>query len=88
TVIIGGESLSPRAKESWFAHYPKGRKLFNSYGPTETTVVATVAEIKNDGAAVTIGAPLDGIYTAIVGEDLRLTVAPAISNSPLQPSGN
>lgn len=72
TVIIGGESLSPRSKESWFAHYPKGRKLFNSYGPTETTVVATVAEIKNDGAAVTIGAPLDGIYTAIVGEDLRL----------------
>ena len=46
TVIIGGESLSPRAKERWFAHYPKGRKLFNSYGPTETTVVATAAEIK------------------------------------------
>lgn len=70
TVIIGGESLSSRAKEHWFTHYPRGKRLFNSYGPTETTVVATAAEIRNDGTPVTIGTPLDGIYAAIVGENL------------------
>ncbi|MEX0632521.1 AMP-binding protein [Serratia ureilytica] len=70
TAIIGGESLSPRAKESWFAHYPKGRKLFNSYGPTETTRGGDGR--RNQTMAPRRYAPLDGIYTAIVGEDLRL----------------
>lgn len=70
TVIIGGESLSSQARKRWFTHYPDGIRLFNSYGPTEATVVATVAEIKNDDTPVTIGIPLDGIFTAIVGENL------------------
>ena len=70
TVIVGGESLSARAKELWFLQPPCGRRLINTYGPTEATVVATAAEVKNDDAAITIGSPLSGVFVAIVGENL------------------
>ncbi|MEX0493719.1 AMP-binding protein [Raoultella terrigena] len=70
TVIVGGESLSERARSLWFLHNPSGRRLINSYGPTEATVVATTAEAKNDDTPISIGTPLDGILTAIVGENL------------------
>lgn len=70
TVIVGGESLSVRARELWFLQSPSGRRLINSYGPTEATVVATAAEVKNDHAPITIGSPLSGVFAVIVGENL------------------
>lgn len=70
TVIVGGESLSARSKELWFSKHSGHRRLINSYGPTEATVVATAAEVKNDDGPITIGSPLNGIFTAIVGENL------------------
>ncbi|MTH46372.1 AMP-binding protein [Intestinirhabdus alba] len=71
TVIVGGESLSERTRAHWFLHHPGGRRLINSYGPTEATVVATAAAVKNDDAPVTIGTPLKGVLTAIVGDNLK-----------------
>ncbi|MGF6190992.1 AMP-binding protein [Serratia sp. 2723] len=70
TVIVGGESLSSRTRDLWFLQSPCGRRLINSYGPTEATVVATAAEVKNDDAPITIGSPLNGVFIAIVGENL------------------
>lgn len=70
-LIVGGENLSPQARNIWFSHQLSGKQLINSYGPTEATVVATTAEISNDSAPIPIGQPMDDITILIVGSNLQ-----------------
>ena len=63
-MILGGEAC-PEAL-AW--RLAEDRELWNTYGPTEATVVSTARRLRV-GEPVTIGSPLAGWLTAVVGPD-------------------
>jgi non-ribosomal peptide synthetase-like protein len=65
-LIVGGEECPAELVSRW----APGRRMLNTYGPTETTVVATAAECVA-GEAITIGTPLPGYLTRVLGENLE-----------------
>lgn len=65
-VIIGGEAVLEQRVKSWRQLVGRHILLFNSYGPSEATVVATVAEISQINAAITIGQPLSNRAVVVV----------------------
>jgi non-ribosomal peptide synthetase-like protein len=65
-LVVGGEECPGELVSRW----APGRRMLNTYGPTETTVVATAAECVA-GEAVTIGKPLPGYVTRVLGENLE-----------------
>ena len=65
-LVVGGEECPAELVSRW----APGRRMLNTYGPTETTVVATAAECVA-GEAVTIGTPLPGYVTRVLGENLE-----------------
>jgi non-ribosomal peptide synthetase-like protein len=65
-LVVGGEECPAELVSRW----APGRRMLNTYGPTETSVVATAAECVA-GEAVTIGAPLPGYVTRVLGENLE-----------------
>ena len=64
-LVVGGEECPAELVSRW----APGRRMLNTYGPTETSVVATAAECVA-GEAVTIGTPLPGYVTRVLGENL------------------
>lgn len=74
--IVGGEALRRADAVRWLAavkHQAQPGALVNTYGPTEATIVATAWTAPGEGGelpeSIPIGAPLDGMRVAIVGED-------------------
>ncbi|WP_425476114.1 amino acid adenylation domain-containing protein [Gordonia oleivorans] len=73
-LAVGGEALPPSLVRGWSARMT----LSNEYGPTETTVAVTSARYSADSdrpgggePTVTIGAPIPGVSTFILDEQLR-----------------
>ncbi|MGI9643906.1 MAG: amino acid adenylation domain-containing protein, partial [Ilumatobacteraceae bacterium] len=64
-VIVAGEACGPDLVAAHFATHPASR-LANEYGPTEATVWVTVAQTGRSTADVPIGAPIPGVWTAVV----------------------
>lgn len=68
TTIIGGERLSARSLQDWFASGGRKQLLVNTYGPTEASIVATAELIDSDWDGTgdpAIGRPLPGVLARI-----------------------
>ena len=66
--LVGGEALPlPLAQEL----RSRVRRLWNVYGPTETTIWSTIAEVKPDAGAVSIGQPIAATWTYVLDDTLR-----------------
>jgi amino acid adenylation domain-containing protein len=66
--LVGGETLPlPLARDL------RGRvaRLWNLYGPTETTIWSTIAEVRPDETAASIGRPLAATWTYVFDDALR-----------------
>ena len=70
-VILGGEAISPSLVASHFEKNGKAN-LYNEYGPTETTIWATVDHIKSVDSPITIGWPIKGVSTYVLGPEGQL----------------
>jgi amino acid adenylation domain-containing protein len=66
--LIGGEALSKDLAE---ALLNRCASLWNMYGPTETTVWATVKQIKDIEATISIGHPVANCQIYILDQHLR-----------------
>ncbi len=70
-LLLGGEAL-PASLVARLRPAMRGR-LFNMYGPTETTIWSTCAEVRHDGAPITIGKPIVNTRVYVVDRSLRVT---------------
>ncbi|MDH3584089.1 MAG: amino acid adenylation domain-containing protein, partial [Phycisphaerae bacterium] len=71
TIVVSGEPCPPELVHKWVR--PELRML-NVYGPTEATVNTTAWECV-PGATVTIGRPLRGYVTRVLGADMKPVAA-------------
>ncbi|MFC5720896.1 amino acid adenylation domain-containing protein [Streptomyces gamaensis] len=70
TVVVGGETLSPRHARAVLREFP-WIQLVNGYGPTEATTFATTHRVTDadcDGP-VPIGRPVAGATARVLGQD-------------------
>ncbi|HET9168257.1 MAG TPA: amino acid adenylation domain-containing protein [Actinospica sp.] len=66
--LAGGEALPlPLARDL----RARVARLWNVYGPTETTIWSTIAEVRPDDVAVSIGRPLAATSTYVLDDALR-----------------
>ncbi|TDX61140.1 amino acid adenylation domain-containing protein [Methylosinus sp. sav-2] len=75
--IVAGEACKRDVADHHFAKLPHAA-LFNEYGPTECSVWSTVHEIAEDenrSEPVSIGRPIPGARTYVVGPDGELSAA-------------
>jgi amino acid adenylation domain-containing protein len=71
-VVCGGESMSPRIPEVFYAALP-GSNLINAFGPTEAgPVTDNVIEPGSDGAFVPVGRPADNFRVTVLDANLDL----------------
>jgi amino acid adenylation domain-containing protein len=70
-VMIGGEAVSERALERWFARAGYRPVLYNSYGPTEATVSATALKLDDARNWRAIGRPLANARAYILDANLQ-----------------
>jgi amino acid adenylation domain-containing protein len=72
-VIFGGEALTFRALQPWFATHPGAEtRLINMYGITETTVHVTYREVSaqdSNGAQSLIGVPIPDLQLYLLDEN-------------------
>ncbi len=68
TVVAGAEACPLAVARAWAKG---GRRFYNAYGPTETTVCATMHRFVGTESCVPIGAPLPGVHTYVVSEELQ-----------------
>ena len=69
-IIIGGEAVSERALQAWFATSGHRPRLLNTYGPTEATISATMHEVTRSGLS-TIGRPSANTHVYILDERMQ-----------------
>src|SRR6185503_19716214 len=72
-VIIGGESVSPEAWDSWQQRVPRSVQLINAYGLTEATVTSTIfsSDGKPGRKSVPIGRPIRNTMVHVLDEQLN-----------------
>lgn len=75
TLLIAGEAASEELFRRWAQD---GRRVFNAYGPTEITVCATMEQVVEDLAPVTLGRPLANLRVFIVDRQMNL-VPPGVA---------
>ena len=73
-MLCGGEPL-PRHLANQLLE--RGSELWNMYGPTETTIWSTISQVLADGAAITIGRPIDNTSCFILDKN-KQPVAPGV----------
>jgi amino acid adenylation domain-containing protein/non-ribosomal peptide synthase protein (TIGR01720 family) len=66
--LCGGEALPRELASQLLAHT---RELWNLYGPTETTIWSTIAQVKAEDGAVTIGHPIANTHIYILDKCLQ-----------------
>lgn len=68
-LIVGGEKLSAKLTNAWFA-FNKEARLLNTYGPTETTVIASAYNLSNSVSLsnIPIGKPIKGVECYILDQ--------------------
>ncbi|MFD9571928.1 amino acid adenylation domain-containing protein [Streptomyces sp. NPDC059982] len=66
-ILVGGEALPPRLADALAG---RAAEVQNVYGPTETTIWSTTAPVE-EGAAVTIGAPIGNTRVYVLDPALR-----------------
>ncbi|MGN2641702.1 non-ribosomal peptide synthetase [Nocardia takedensis] len=72
-VSAGGEATTPELLAAW----QPGRRFVNGYGPTEVTIGATYTALRA-GEAVRIGAPVPGVWAAVLDDRLHPVPAGAV----------
>ncbi len=70
--LCGGESLTRELADNLL---DRGVELWNLYGPTEATIWATVHRIERDGAAISIGRPIDNTTAFVLDANRQLVPA-------------
>lgn len=73
TIILGGESISPKHVRLWQESYPE-ILIVNSYGPTETTVICSWHEIpliRDQSEKISIGHPINNTQFYILDNNME-----------------
>ncbi len=65
--MVGGDVCPP----DLVARFGTRLRFYNSYGPTEATIVVSMSEALDTPAAITIGAPLQGVRALVLDRWLR-----------------
>ncbi|KAH9148359.1 hypothetical protein AeRB84_008268, partial [Aphanomyces euteiches] len=66
-ITIGGESIPSTLKDLWSPHV----RLINCYGPSECCI-ATHCEVMSIDAPVSIGRPIDNVWSYVLDENQRV----------------
>ncbi|OZG25974.1 non-ribosomal peptide synthetase [Williamsia sp. 1138] len=66
-IVVGGDVCPP----DLVARFGTRLRFYNSYGPTEATIVVSMSEALDTPAAITIGAPLQGVRALVLDRWLR-----------------